>query len=54
MTDAVPRVWLDTDVALGSTRGDVDDGFAIAAHTAFTDARSGKPDAISTSAPAFS
>lgn len=27
----VPRVWLDTDVALGSTRGDVDDGFAIAA-----------------------
>jgi len=28
---AVPRIWVDTDVALGSGRGDVDDGFAIAA-----------------------
>ncbi|HYK41084.1 MAG TPA: nucleoside hydrolase [Thermoanaerobaculia bacterium] len=27
----VSRVWVDTDVALGSGRGDVDDGFAIAA-----------------------
>ena len=25
------RVWVDTDVALGSPRGDVDDGFALAA-----------------------
>jgi inosine-uridine nucleoside N-ribohydrolase len=25
------RVWVDTDVALGSARGDVDDGFALAA-----------------------
>jgi inosine-uridine nucleoside N-ribohydrolase len=27
----VRRVWVDTDVALGSGRGDVDDGFALAA-----------------------
>jgi purine nucleosidase len=27
----VPRVWVDTDVALGSASGDVDDGFALAA-----------------------
>src|SRR6516165_6077847 len=26
-----PRVWVDTDVALGAPRGDVDDGFALAA-----------------------
>jgi inosine-uridine nucleoside N-ribohydrolase len=26
-----PRIWIDTDVALGALRGDVDDGFAIAA-----------------------
>lgn len=26
-----PRVWVDTDVALGSAAGDVDDGFALAA-----------------------
>ena len=25
------RVWVDTDVALGDGRGDVDDGFALAA-----------------------
>src|SRR5438132_2921844 len=25
------RVWVDTDVALGAERGDVDDGFALAA-----------------------
>lgn len=25
------RVWVDTDVALGASRGDVDDGFALAA-----------------------
>jgi inosine-uridine nucleoside N-ribohydrolase len=27
----VRRIWIDTDVALGADRGDVDDGFAIAA-----------------------
>lgn len=27
----VPSVWVDTDVALGARRGDVDDGFALAA-----------------------
>jgi inosine-uridine nucleoside N-ribohydrolase len=27
----VPRIWVDTDVALGGPRGDVDDGFALAA-----------------------
>src|SRR5450755_4835374 len=26
-----PSVWLDTDMALGSSGGDVDDGFALAA-----------------------
>src|ERR1700737_1333346 len=26
----IPRVWIDTDVALGGPRGDVDDGFALA------------------------
>src|SRR6476661_5886244 len=25
------RIWVDTDVALGARRGDVDDGFALAA-----------------------
>jgi inosine-uridine nucleoside N-ribohydrolase len=25
------RIWIDTDVALGGSRGDVDDGFALAA-----------------------
>lgn len=25
------RLWIDTDLALGATRGDVDDGFAVAA-----------------------
>ena len=25
------RVWIDTDLALGAGRGDVDDGWAIAA-----------------------
>lgn len=25
------RVWVDTDIALGASRGDVDDGFALAA-----------------------
>jgi purine nucleosidase len=28
---AAMRVWIDTDIALGSWRGDVDDGFALAA-----------------------
>ena len=27
----ITRVWIDTDVALGGPRGDVDDGFALAA-----------------------
>ena len=27
----IVRVWIDTDVALGEARGDVDDGFALAA-----------------------
>ncbi len=31
MTAAPPLLWLDTDVALGSPHGDVDDGFALAA-----------------------
>ena len=26
-----PRVWIDTDIALGAPAGDVDDGFAVAA-----------------------
>jgi inosine-uridine nucleoside N-ribohydrolase len=26
-----PRIWVDTDVALGGSSGDVDDGFALAA-----------------------
>ncbi|MDQ2970003.1 MAG: nucleoside hydrolase, partial [Acidobacteriota bacterium] len=26
-----PRVWVDTDIALGAPAGDVDDGFALAA-----------------------
>jgi inosine-uridine nucleoside N-ribohydrolase len=28
---APPILWIDTDIALGATRGDVDDGFALAA-----------------------
>jgi len=40
----VPRVWVDTDVALGSARGDVDDGFAIAALLAA--ARQGRIDLL--------
>jgi len=28
---AIPRIWIDTDIALGATRGDVDDGWALAA-----------------------
>jgi inosine-uridine nucleoside N-ribohydrolase len=28
---ALPRIWVDTDVALGAASGDVDDGFALAA-----------------------
>ncbi|HEY6050915.1 MAG TPA: nucleoside hydrolase, partial [Thermoanaerobaculia bacterium] len=31
MTASAPPVWVDTDIALGSARGDVDDGFALAA-----------------------
>ena len=27
----IPRIWVDTDIALGAPRGDVDDGFALAA-----------------------
>lgn len=30
MTRRAPIVWVDTDVALGAPRGDVDDGFALA------------------------
>ncbi len=30
-TEAIPAVWVDTDIALGASRGDVDDGFALAA-----------------------
>jgi inosine-uridine nucleoside N-ribohydrolase len=26
-----PRIWVDTDIALGASHGDVDDGFALAA-----------------------
>src|SRR5262249_57733368 len=26
-----PRIWVDTDIALGAPEGDVDDGFALAA-----------------------
>src|SRR5712692_728467 len=26
-----PRIWVDTDIALGASTGDVDDGFALAA-----------------------
>ncbi len=26
-----PRIWVDTDIALGASSGDVDDGFALAA-----------------------
>ena len=26
-----PKIWVDTDIALGAPRGDVDDGFALAA-----------------------
>ena len=26
-----PRIWVDTDIALGAAHGDVDDGFALAA-----------------------
>jgi inosine-uridine nucleoside N-ribohydrolase len=26
----IPRIWVDTDIALGAPRGDVDDGFALA------------------------
>lgn len=33
------RIWIDTDVALGADRGDVDDGFAIAAVLAAVRAR---------------
>lgn len=30
MTSRAPIIWVDTDVALGAPRGDVDDGFALA------------------------
>lgn len=30
-TGAVRRIWVDTDIALGASSGDVDDGFALAA-----------------------
>ena len=42
-----PRVWIDTDVALGAARGDVDDGFALAA--LFGAARRGEIDLIGVS-----
>jgi inosine-uridine nucleoside N-ribohydrolase len=29
--DVARRLWIDTDIALGATRGDVDDGWALAA-----------------------
>lgn len=44
MIPGVPRVWLDTDVALGSGRGDVDDGFALAA--LFAAARLGRIELV--------
>src|SRR5216683_5047308 len=28
---AVPEIWIDTDIALGADRGDIDDGLALAA-----------------------
>jgi inosine-uridine nucleoside N-ribohydrolase len=37
------RIWIDTDIALGSNKGDVDDGFALAAVLA---AASNKNNAI--------
>lgn len=39
MRDLRPRIWVDTDVALGAAAGDVDDGFAVAA--LFAAARTG-------------
>jgi inosine-uridine nucleoside N-ribohydrolase len=44
---ATPRVWVDTDVALGSARGDVDDGFALAA--LFCAARQGRIEMLGVS-----
>lgn len=42
------RVWIDTDLALGAERGDVDDGFAIAA--VFGAAKRGKLEILGISA----
>ncbi|MEO8433030.1 MAG: nucleoside hydrolase, partial [Acidobacteriota bacterium] len=41
------RVWVDTDVALGAGRGDVDDGFALAA--LFGAARAGQVELLGVS-----
>ncbi len=48
MTAAPPLLWLDTDVALGSPRGDVDDGFALAAVLAGTGAGLARLGGVST------
>ena len=40
----VPRLWIDTDIALGASAGDVDDGFALAA--LFGAARSGRAEIL--------
>ena len=37
------RIWIDTDVALGSSSGDVDDGFAI---TAVAQAAKKRPEEV--------
>ncbi|MEP6767949.1 MAG: nucleoside hydrolase [Acidobacteriota bacterium] len=47
MTSPRPRIWVDTDVALGSRSGDVDDGFALAA--LFAAARIGRIELLGVS-----
>ncbi len=39
MSDETRAIWVDTDLAMGSPRGDVDDGFALAAIAADRGAR---------------
>jgi inosine-uridine nucleoside N-ribohydrolase len=43
----IPTIWIDTDIALGAARGDVDDGFALAAVAAA--ARRGKANLLGVS-----
>ncbi len=45
---AVARIWVDTDIALGARRGDVDDGLALA--TVAAAARSGVVELLGVSA----